>query len=169
MSLITYEADGQVATLIINRPEALNALNADLLAALGAALDRAEASECRCLVLTGAGRAFVAGADLPAMAELTPAEAREFSEQGNALFLRLQRSPVPSIAAVNGYALGGGLELALACDLRIASVKAKFALPEVSLGVIPGFGGTQRLARLVGPGFAAEMLLTGSQVDAAKA
>ncbi|MDR0626439.1 MAG: enoyl-CoA hydratase/isomerase family protein [Bifidobacteriaceae bacterium] len=169
MSLVDYRADRGVATLTINRPEALNALNLAVLKDLTAALDRAEAESIRCLVLTGAGRAFVAGADVAEMAGMTPAEAREFGRAGSAVFRRLETMPIPSIAAVGGFAIGGGCELAMACDIRLASAKASFAQPEVGLGVTAGFGGTQRLTRLVPLGLAKQLLLTGCRVKAQRA
>ncbi|MDR1189486.1 MAG: enoyl-CoA hydratase/isomerase family protein [Bifidobacteriaceae bacterium] len=169
MSLVEYQFGGDVATLTMNRPEALNALNLAMLADLDTALDRAESEQARCLVVTGAGRAFVAGADLTEMASMGPAEARAFGHRGSSIFRRLETMAIPSVAAVNGFAIGGGCELAMACDIRLAADKASFALPEVGLGVIPGFGGTQRLARLVGLGVAKELLLTGRRVKAARA
>lgn len=169
MDDIRYELTDHVAVITIAREAALNALNADVLGQLGDALDQVSADQARCLVITGAGRAFVAGADVAAMSEMTQSQAEAFSQLGNGVFRTLDLLPIPSIAAVNGFALGGGCELALACDIRVASTKAVFAQPEVGLGVTAGFGGTQRLARLVGPGIAKEMLYTGRKVDAARA
>jgi len=169
MDFVAYDLSNQVATITITREEALNALDAAVLAELDAALDRVAADRARALVVTGAGRAFVAGADVARMATFSVAEARAFSEQGNRVFRKLELLGAPSIAAVNGYALGGGCELALACDLRVASERAVFAQPEVGLGVTAGFGGTQRLARLVGPAVAKEMLLSGRRVKADRA
>ncbi|MCB2175156.1 MAG: enoyl-CoA hydratase/isomerase family protein [Actinomycetales bacterium] len=169
MDFVAYDLSNQVATITITREEALNALDAAVLAELDAALDRVVADRARALVVTGAGRAFVAGADVARMATFSVAEARAFSEQGNRVFRKLELLGAPSIAAVNGYALGGGCELALACDLRVASERAVFAQPEVGLGVTAGFGGTQRLARLVGPAVAKEMLLSGRRVKADRA
>jgi enoyl-CoA hydratase len=163
-------ADG-IAVLTVNRPKQLNALDVKtldemegVLAALGGG------STARALVVTGAGdKAFVAGADIAAMSRLGPVEARLFAELGHRVMERLERLPIPTVAAVNGYALGGGCELALACDLVYASEKARFGQPEVSLGIIPGFGGTQRLTRRVGPSRALEMVMTGDTYDAARA
>jgi enoyl-CoA hydratase len=168
---LLFEKHGPVATVTINRPKALNALNPTVIDELthlfGAlAADR----EVRAAILTGAGdRAFVAGADITAMAALGPAEALLLAEKGHRLCDRLSRLPQPVIAAVNGFALGGGTELALACDLIYASSKAKFGQPEVNIGVMPGFGGTQRLPRRVGLGRAAEMIFTGEPIGAEEA
>ncbi|MFZ4617589.1 MAG: enoyl-CoA hydratase/isomerase family protein [Rectinemataceae bacterium] len=167
---ILVEVTGGIATLTINRPEALNALDAatleELLVALsGIAADRS----LRAAILTGAGKAFVAGADITAMSGMSPAGARAFGQRGQAVFSALEKLPIPIIAAVNGYALGGGLELALACDFIYASQAAKFGLPETTLGLIPGFGGSKRLARLIGPNRARELILTGRAIDAATA
>ncbi len=169
MEDIRYELIDHVAVITIAREAALNALNADVLGQLGDALDQVSADQARCLVITGAGRAFVAGADVAAMSEMTQSQAESFSQLGNGVFRTLELLPIPSIAAVNGFALGGGCELALACDIRVASTKAVFAQPEVGLGITAGFGGTQRLARLIGPGLAKELLYTGRKVDAARA
>jgi enoyl-CoA hydratase len=171
-NLIVFEAseDG-VAQLTIHRPEKLNALNAAVLGELDEALGRVEGdSSIRGLILTGAGeKAFVAGADIGELAVGNAAAAREMSLRGQRVMRRLERMGKPSVAAINGYALGGGLELALACTVRIASENAKLGLPEIKLGILPGYGGTQRLPRLVGRGRALEMLLTGDPVDAAEA
>ena len=163
--------DGAVATLTINRPKVLNALDAATLGELGEAMRALQAdASVRVVILTGSGeRAFVAGADINELATLAPDAAKAHAELGQRVFERVERLGKPVIAAVNGYALGGGCELALACHIRIASDRAKFGQPEVNLGVIPGYGGTQRLARLVGTGLAAEMILSGVQVDAAEA
>lgn len=169
MDDIAYKFGDHVAVVTITREHALNALNTEVLQQLSSALDQAVADRARCLVITGAGRAFVAGADVAAMSSMTRPEAKAFSELGNGVFRKLETLPMPSVAAVNGFALGGGCELALACDLRLASEKAVFAQPEVGLGVTAGFGGTQRLARLVGPGIAKELLYTGRKVDATRA
>jgi len=167
---VEYTQDGFVATITINRPEALNALNRDVLAGLDEAVRRAEVERPRVVLLTGAGeRAFVAGADIAEMATMSPDEGRRFSETGNAVFRRLERLPMPTIAVIHGFALGGGCELALACDIRLASTKAQFGQPEVSLGITPGFGGTQRLPRLVGVGIAKELIFAGRNIDAARA
>ena len=158
MSFVTLEAKGPIGILTMNRPEALNALNEQVLRDLDAALDQAAAQDdILVLVLTGAGRSFVAGADIAQMKDLSPMEAKRFGLFGNGVFLKLENFPKPVIAAVNGFALGGGCELAMSCDIRVASEKAKFGQPEVGLGITPGFGGTQRLARIVGVSNAMEI------------
>ncbi|RLB54401.1 MAG: hypothetical protein DRJ42_09275 [Deltaproteobacteria bacterium] len=164
---IRLEFDGGVATLTIARPEALNALNPALLAELRSALEEvAGTGGVRCLVVTGEGKAFVAGADIDAMKSLGPEEAKAFAQEGHRTFDMIEALPCPVIAAVNGFALGGGCELALACDFIYASEKAKFGQPEVKLGVIPGFGGTQRLSRRVGVAVARELIYTGAILSA---
>ncbi len=168
---LTLERQDAVAVLTLSRPEKYNALNRALLTELDAALDalRADAS-VRALVVTGAGeKAFVAGADIAAMQGMSAEEARQFGALGHRAMDAIASLPVPVVAAVNGFALGGGCELALACHARLASENAKFGLPEVSLGIIPGFGGTQRLTRLVGRARAKELIFTGDMIDAAKA
>jgi enoyl-CoA hydratase len=169
--LVRVEIQQRVATLTLDRPDRLNALNRALLDELGQALERLAADPAAgALVLTGAGeRAFAAGADVTEIAELGPAAALEFSRAGQRLFTRLERLGKPSVAAVRGFALGGGLELALACTLRVAAEDARLGLPEVKLGIIPGYGGTQRLTRLLGPGRALEIILTGEPVEAREA
>lgn len=170
MSLVILDKAGQVGLLTLNRPEALNALNLALLDELDAALTQVQQSQLRCLILTGAGdRAFVAGADIAEMHAFTPDEARDYSRRGNALMSKLAQLGIPVIAAVNGYALGGGLELALACDLRIAADNATFAFPEVGLGILPGFGGIHRALRLLGPAVAGELVYTARRVKAEEA
>ena len=170
MSFVTYELTDNVACLTINRPEALNALNSAVLADLDAALDQVLADRARVVVLTGAGeKSFVAGADISEMSDMTPRQGQTFSELGNAIFRKLERLPMPTIAAVNGFALGGGCELAMSCDIRLASDNALFGQPEVGLGICPGFGGTQRLARIVGIGIAKEMVFGGRNIDATRA
>lgn len=170
MPLVDIARDGAVSVLTIQRPKALNALNADVLAALAGAFDALERSgDCRGAILTGSGKAFVAGADIAAMRSMTPEQAAGFSEQGSRLFRRIERLPFPVIAAVNGFALGGGCELALACDFIYASDRAKFGQPEVNLGLVAGFGGTQRLPRKVPAGVAMELLLSGRMIDADEA
>ncbi|HVL86448.1 MAG TPA: enoyl-CoA hydratase-related protein [Candidatus Thermoplasmatota archaeon] len=167
---VRYEAGEGVAVVTIDRPEARNALNAEVLSDLAAALARAEADDTvRCVVLTGEGPAFVAGADIAVMAEVTPAQAREYTKLGQDTFRRVERMEKPVIAAVNGFAFGGGCELAIACDVILASEKAQFGLPEVGLGIHPGFGGTQRLPRLVGRHVAKELILSGDTFDARRA
>lgn len=166
---IRLETEGAIATLFIDRPKALNALNTQTFLEIEAALHALPAS-VRALIVTGGGdKAFVAGADIAEMASIGAAQAREFSALGHRVMLQLEQLPIPTLAAVNGFALGGGCELALACDLIYASEKARLGLPEVTLGVIPGFGGTQRLARLVGKMRAKELLFTADRLDAAKA
>jgi len=168
---LLYGESGRVATVTVNRPDKLNALNARAKAELKEcflAIRNNPASDV--VIVTGAGdKAFVAGTDIGELASLDGTTGREFSENGQALFDLIENLGKPVIAAVNGYALGGGCELALACHLRIASDNAKFGQPEVNLGIIPGYGGTQRLARLIGRGRAMEMILTGVQVDAQEA
>lgn len=160
-----------IATLTFNRPKALNALNTALLAELAEALDEINQDPTvRVLILTGAGeKSFIAGADITEIATLTPLAAKKFAQYGQAIIGRLQGLAIPVIAAVNGYALGGGCEMALACDFIYASEKAIFGLPEITLGVIPGFGGTQRLPRLIGASLAKEMIFTGKHLNASEA
>ena len=167
---ITTETSDGVATLTLNRPDKLNALNELLLIEVrGALLTLAQDRTVRALIVTGAGKAFAAGADIAAMCEMPPATAKAFADAGHAVADALESAPFPSIAAVNGFALGGGCELAMACDFIYASDKAKFGQPEVNLGVIPGFGGTQRLARRVGLGKARELCYTGDIIGAEEA
>ena len=143
MSFVAFEQRGPIGVLTMNRPEALNALNEQVLRDLDAALDAVAANdEVLVVILTGAGRSFVAGADIAQMKDLTPVQAKKFGSYGNQVFLKLENFPKPVIAAVNGFALGGGCELSMACDIRLASEKAKFGQPEVGLGITPGFGGT---------------------------
>ena len=172
-SRIVFEppADDGIALVAINRPEKLNALDAAVIAELDDAFARvAGSADIRGLILTGSGdKAFVAGADIRELATKNPVEAREFSLEGQRVFRKLELMPKPSIAAINGFALGGGLELALCCTLRVASPNAKLGQPEVKLGLTPGYGGTQRLPRLVGRGRALEMLLTGEPIGAEEA
>jgi enoyl-CoA hydratase len=167
---ITYETRDNIAIITINRPEALNALNLDVLCELEQAVLKAEKDlSIYVLIITGAGRAFVAGADIAQMKDLTPDEARVFSEYGNKVFSIIESLTKPVIAAVNGFALGGGCELCMACDIRIAGEKAKFGQPEVGLGITPGFGGTQRLPRIVGLSKAKELILTAQTINAEEA
>jgi enoyl-CoA hydratase len=163
--------DGAVVTLTLNRPEKLNALDAELLDALASAFDRlARDSSVGVVILTGAGeKAFAAGADIAAMSKMSPAQAKAFSEKGHGICAAMESAPFPVIGAINGFALGGGCEIALACDFLYASERAKFGQPEVKLGVIPGFGGTQRLSRRVGLGLARELCYTGAIIDAQQA
>jgi enoyl-CoA hydratase len=167
MSPVRSERRGAVALLTLDRADALNALDRDLLHDLEARLaELVPDAGVRALVLTGAGRAFAAGADIAQIRGMTPAEAEGFSRLGHRVFSALEALPIPTIAAVNGYALGGGCELACACDWIYASAKARFGQPEVNLGIIPGFGGTSRLARRVGLARAKEMVLTGAPLAA---
>lgn len=171
MSFVGLDRQGSIATVTINRPDKLNALDASVLSQLHSTFDGLVRSvdAPRAVVLTGTGKAFVAGADIASMAELTPTAAKSFADLGHRLGALLEKAPFPIIAAVNGFALGGGCELALACDFIYASDKAKFGQPEVKLGVIPGFGGTQRLARRVGLGLARELVYTGDMITAQRA
>jgi len=168
---LLYVEKGPVATVTFNRPEKLNAIHRETWFELRACFRAIAANDqLRAVIVTGSGeKAFVAGADIAELAELSPTEARDLSALGQAVLDEIAATPRPVIAAVNGYALGGGLEVALACHMRIASEKAKLGLPEVSLGVIPGYAGTQRLPRLVGEGRALELITSGDPVDAAEA
>lgn len=170
MEYIVYEQKGSYAVITINREKALNALNSQVLDELDKTLDGVNLEEVRCLILTGAGsKSFVAGADIGEMSTLTKAEGEAFGKKGNDVFRKLETFPVPVIAAVNGFALGGGCEISMSCDIRICSDNAVFGQPEVGLGITPGFGGTQRLARLVGPGMAKQMIYTARNIKADEA
>ncbi|MFI3249435.1 MAG: enoyl-CoA hydratase-related protein [Eubacteriales bacterium] len=170
MALVEVSVQDNIAVVTMNHPDALNALNSEVLSELEAHFARLAIQEdVHVVVITGAGRAFVAGADISEMANYSPMQAKFFSRQGNSTFMYIENFEKPVIAAVNGFALGGGCELAMSCDFRIASVKAKFGLPEVGLGIIPGFGGTQRLGRLIGLGKAIELTLTNEIITAEKA
>ena len=174
MDYIVYEQKGNYAVITISREKALNALNSQVLeeldATLDATLDAVNLDEVRCLILTGAGqKSFVAGADIGEMSTLTKAEGEAFGKKGNDVFRKLETFPIPVIAAVNGFALGGGCEISMSCDIRICSDNAVFGQPEVGLGITPGFGGTQRLARLVGPGMAKQMIYTARNIKADEA
>ncbi|MDT8449832.1 MAG: enoyl-CoA hydratase-related protein [Wenzhouxiangellaceae bacterium] len=168
---IAVERAGRVATVTVNRPDKLNALDAATITELNRAFEHLEADpEVRAVVLTGAGdKAFVAGADIGEIRACNPTRAHEFSLAGQRLMRRIERCDKPVLAAINGFALGGGLELAMACHLRLAADSARLGLPEITLGLMPGFGGTQRLTRLVGRGRALEMMMTGTPIDAATA
>ncbi len=168
---LLWRVEDGVGLLTVDRPKALNALDGRTIGELSRLLDAvAEDRSVGALVLTGAGeKAFVAGADIAAMSTMGPVEARRFAERAHGVLARLEALPIPTIAAVNGWALGGGCEVALACDLVYAGERARFGQPEVNLGLIPGFGGTQRLARRVGTMRALELILTGDPVDAAQA
>lgn len=167
---IKLSKEGRVAVITLNRPEALNALNTETLKELDAVTDQVAADpEVDVVILTGEGKAFVAGADIAEMKGLSAEEGRRFGIRGQQIFRKLELMEKPVIAAVNGFALGGGCELAMSCDIRIASEKAKFGQPEVGLGITPGFSGTQRLARLIGVSKAKEWIFTGDMVDAVEA
>ena len=169
-SLINLEQRGDCALLTLNRPEVLNALSFEVLDHLDRALDRVATSGSRALIVTGTGdRAFCAGADINELVGRPLAECKAGSERGQAVFQKLEDLPMLSVALINGYAFGGGLELALACSFRLAVPRAKMGLPEIKLGLIPGYGGTQRLSRLVGPARAMELILTGATIDAQRA
>ena len=170
MEFILYEQKGATGIITINRERALNALNSTVLEELDATLDAVNLDEVRCLILTGAGqKSFVAGADIGEMSNLTKAEGEAFGKKGNDVFRKLETFPIPVIAAINGFALGGGCEIAMSCDIRICSDNAVFGQPEVGLGITPGFGGTQRLARLVGAGMAKQMIYTARNIKADEA
>ncbi len=167
MEFVLYEVKGQVGIITINREKALNALNSTVLDELDKTLDGVDLQEVRCLILTGAGeKSFVAGGE---MSTLTKAEGEAFGKKGNDVFRKLETFPIPVIAAVNGFALGGGCEISMSCDIRICSDNAVFGQPEVGLGITPGFGGTQRLARIVGPGMAKQMIYTARNIKADEA
>ena len=167
---LTLDVADRIATITTNRPEKLNALNDALITELGLAMDEvAGRDDVGGVILTGAGRAFVAGADIGEVGAASPYEAKRLARKGQESFRKFETSTKPTIAAVNGFALGGGCELAMCCHLRLASEAAKFGQPEVKLGLVPGYGGTQRLARLVGKGRALQLLLTGEQIDAHEA
>lgn len=170
MEFITYEQDGFVGVVTINRPKALNALNSQVLEEIEATFKAIDLDATRCVILTGEGeKSFVAGADIGEMSTLTKAEGEAFGKKGNDVFRMIETFPIPVIAAVNGFALGGGCEISMSCDIRICSDNAVFGQPEVGLGITPGFGGTQRLARLVGPGMAKQMIYTARNIKAAEA
>ncbi|HIY21293.1 MAG TPA: enoyl-CoA hydratase/isomerase family protein [Candidatus Flavonifractor merdigallinarum] len=170
MGFVKLERQGHVALITIDRPEALNALNSQVLTDLDEVLDQVEADEeSYVAVITGAGRSFVAGADIGEMKNFTSSDGKRFGVHGGNVFLKLENLSKPVIAAVNGFALGGGCELSMACDIRLASEKAKFGQPEVGLGITPGFGGTQRLPRIVGVSKAMELILTAKVIKADEA
>jgi enoyl-CoA hydratase len=167
---VTLDVADRVATITVNRPEKLNALNDATIGELAAAIEEARTrDDVSGVILTGAGRAFVAGADISELAASDAVQARLLARRGQEMMRRFERSPKPTIAAVNGFALGGGCELAMCCHVRIAAEGAKFGQPEVKLGLLPGYGGTQRLPRLVGKGRALQLLLTAEMIDAAEA
>ncbi len=170
MEFVLYEQKGSVAVITISREKALNALNSNVLKELDSVLDGVNLEEVRCLILTGAGeKSFVAGADIGEMSSLTKAEGEAFGKIGNDVFRKLEMFPIPVIAAINGFALGGGCEIAMSCDIRICSDNAVFGQPEVGLGITPGFGGTQRLPRIVGVGMAKQMIYAGRNIKADEA
>ena len=170
MEFITYEVEDKVGIITINRPKALNALNSQVLDELDATLDGVDLDVIRCLILTGAGeKSFVAGADIGEMSTLTKAEGEAFGKKGNDVFRKLETFPIPVIAAVNGFALGGGCEISMSCDIRICSENAVFGQPEAGLGITPGFGGTQRLARVIPVGMAKQMIYTARNIKAEEA
>ena len=170
MEFVTYEQEGYVGIVTINRPKALNALNSAVLEELEATFKAVDLEATRCLILTGAGdKSFVAGADIGEMSTLTKAEGEAFGKKGNDVFRMIETFPIPVIAAVNGFALGGGCEISMSCDIRLCSDNAVFGQTEVGLGITPGFGGTQRLARLVGAGMAKQLIYTARNIKAADA
>jgi len=170
MEYVLYEQKGQYAVITISREKALNALNSQVLDELNETLDKVDLNTVRCLVLTGAGeKSFVAGADIGEMSTLTKAEGEAFGKKGNDVFRKLETFPIPVIAAVNGFALGGGCEISMSCDIRLCSANAVFGQPEVGLGITPGFGGTQRLARLVSPSMAKQLIYTARNIKAPEA
>jgi enoyl-CoA hydratase len=167
---IEFKIDGTTAQITMNRPEALNALNSQVFVELNSALDEIEKNETlRALIITGSGKAFVAGADIAEMSEMNEKQAFEFAKTGHNTFNRVANLKIPVIAAINGFALGGGCEFAMACDIRIANTFAKFGQPEVNLGIIPGYCGTQRLSRIVGLSNALNLILTADMIDANEA
>ncbi len=168
--LLTFDVADRIATITVNRPDKLNALNDALMDELRRAIAEARRrADVGAVLLTGAGRAFVAGADITELVDQTAIEGKARAQRGQLVFRRFETSPKPTLAAVNGFALGGGCELAMACHMRIASESAKFGQPEVKLGIVPGYGGSQRLPRIVGKGRALQLLLTGEVIDAAEA
>ena len=170
MEFVLYEQKGAVGIITINREKALNALNSQVLEELEKTFDAVDLDNVRCLILTGAGeKSFVAGADIGAMSTMTKAEGTAFGKKGNDIFLKIEKFPIPVIAAINGFALGGGCEISMSCDIRICSDNAMFGQPEVGLGITPGFGGTQRLARLVGAGMAKQLIYTARNIKADEA
>ncbi len=170
MEFIVYEQKDAIGIITINREKALNALNSQVLDELNEAFDAVDLNTVRCLILTGAGeKSFVAGADIGEMSTLTKAEGEAFGKKGNDVFRKIETFPIPVIAAINGFALGGGCEISMSCDIRICSENAMFGQPEVGLGITPGFGGTQRLARLVGAGMAKQLIYTARNIKADEA
>lgn len=170
MEFINYSVDNFIGIVQINRPKALNALNSQVLEELNATFDKIDLNTTRVIIITGVGeKSFVAGADIAEMKDLSKVEAEKFGKKGNDVFRKIETFPLPVIAAINGFALGGGCELAMACDIRICSDNSLFGQPEVGLGITPGFGGTQRLPRLIGLGKAKEIIYAGANFKAAEA
>ncbi|MCR5715744.1 MAG: enoyl-CoA hydratase/isomerase family protein [Lachnospiraceae bacterium] len=170
MGFVLYEQKDAIGIVTINKPQSLNALDSAVLDDLKAVIDAVDLNTVRCLIITGAGeKSFVAGADISEMSTLTKAEGEAFGKKGNDIFRQIETLPIPVIAAVNGFALGGGCELSMSCDIRICSENAVFGQPEVGLGITPGFGGTQRLARIVGPGMAKQLIYTARNIKAPEA
>lgn len=170
MDFVKFEAEGAIGILTVNRPKALNALNSEVLKELDTCLDSIDINTVRVIVLTGEGeRSFIAGADIEEMSKLSASEGEVFGKKGNDVLRKIETFPVPVIAAINGYALGGGCEIAMSCDIRICSDNAVFGQPEVGLGITPGFGGTQRLARIVGIGMAKQLIFTAGNIKADEA
>lgn len=170
MGFVRFDTEGAVGIVTIDRPKALNALNSEVLAELDACFDSIDTNTIRAVILTGEGdKSFVAGADIGEMSKLSPAEGEAFGKKGNDVFRKIETFPIPVIAAVNGFALGGGCEIAMSCDIRICSENAMFGQPEVGLGITPGFGGTQRLARIVGVGMAKQLIYTARNIKADEA
>ncbi|MEI0702479.1 enoyl-CoA hydratase-related protein [Brachyspira intermedia] len=170
MEFIKYEEKGMIGIITISREKALNALNSEVLNEIEKAFDAVDVNNIRCLILTGAGeKSFVAGADIAEMSTCTKAEGEAFGKKGNDVFRKIETFPIPVIAAVNGFALGGGCEIAMSCDIRICSENAIFGQPEVGLGITPGFGGTQRLPRIVGVGMAKQIIYSAKNIKADEA
>lgn len=170
MEFVKYDVEGAVAIITISRPKALNALNSTVLDELSQTVSSIDLDNVRCVIITGDGeKSFVAGADISEMSNLSQSEGEAFGKKGNDVFRKIETLPIPVIAAVNGFALGGGCELSMSCDIRICSDNAVFGQPEVGLGITPGFGGTQRLARLVSPGMAKQLIFTARNIKADEA
>lgn len=170
MEFVSYTNENFIGVITINRPNALNALNSKVLDELGETFDKIDLETTRVIILTGAGeKSFVAGADISEMSTATVTEGEKFGKKGNDIFRKIETFPLPVIAAINGFALGGGCELAMSCDIRICSENAVFGQPEVGLGITPGFGGTQRLPRIIGLGKAKELIYTATNIKAAEA
>lgn len=168
-NLVLFENRDGIGLLTMNNPDSMNIFDSEMMQALHDKLDEIMQENLKALIITGAGRAFVAGASIKEMSELSPSEALEFGQLGHKTFWKIETMPWPTIAMINGFALGGGSELALACDLRFASEKAKIGQPEVTLGICPGYGGTQRLTQLVGPSKAKDLIFTGRIITAQEA